>query len=290
MEGFGSVRMKRLTLVLALTMSLTCGPSALGSPAGDGCRQSYSAWTASSCARALGWDYDPAAGRFVKPSSVVDAGETRRFQYELQERCFSDADCGSAHTCPPSAGQDGRRYRSLAFLLNSTGQRESQPPISRTVCVYPGESVPLAVVEAAAHEEIRKRIPSPSVVSSPPGQSVVNLFTIFSTVPAAEQAITFTAPVPGEVRAVPEYVWDFGDGLTGVGPGKPFDPGVLPSKNRGYYLGATYAKPGSKHVTVTVTWRVTFRLEGVTSVPLAPIVMTASEDKPIATAKAVLVR
>jgi hypothetical protein len=39
-----------------------------------------------------------------------------------------------------------------------------------------------------------------------------------------------------------------------------------------------------------VTWRVTFRLEGVTSVPLAPIVMTASEDKPIATAKAVLVR
>ncbi len=181
-------------------------------------------------------------------------------------------------------------YQAWAFPLDSSGRRLPVPPITSNACQYPGRSVPLAVVEAAAHEEIRKRIPSPSVVSSPPGPSVVNLFTIFSTVPAAEQAITFTTPVPGEVRAVPEYVWDFGDGLTGVGPGKPFDPGVLPSKNRGYYLGATYAKPGSKHVTVTVTWRVTFRLEGVTSVPLAPIVMTASEDKPIATAKAVLVR
>ncbi|MEI2649178.1 MAG: hypothetical protein V9G15_09290 [Dermatophilaceae bacterium] len=43
-------------------------------------------------------------------------------------------------------------------------------------------------------------------------------------------------------------------------------------------------------MTLTVTWRVTFRLEGVIDVPLAPIVMTATEDKPIATARAVLVR
>ncbi|MEI2826366.1 MAG: PKD domain-containing protein [Dermatophilaceae bacterium] len=181
-------------------------------------------------------------------------------------------------------------YQAQAFLLTGAGVRADAPSILRNVCLYSGRSVPLAVVEAAAHEEIRKRIPVPSVVSSPPGPSLVNLFTIFSTVPAAEQAITFTTPVPGEVRAVPEYAWDFGDGLTGLGPGTPFDPEVLPSKNKGYYLGATYPKPGSKHVALTVTWRVTFRLEGITSVPLAPIVMTASEDKVITTAKAVLVR
>jgi hypothetical protein len=42
-------------------------------------------------------------------------------------------------------------------------------------------------------------------------------------------------------------------------------------------------------VTVTVTWRVQFRLDGVLDVPLAPIVFTASADKVIATARAVLV-
>ncbi|MBK8756355.1 MAG: hypothetical protein IPM08_04395 [Actinomycetales bacterium] len=118
----------------------------------------------------------------------------------------------------------------------------------------------------------------------------MNLFTIFSAASAPEQAIAITDPVPGEVRAVPEYSWDFGDGLTGRGPGTPFDPDVLPSRNRGYYLGATYTNPGTKHVTVTVTWRVTFRLEGVIDVPLAPIVMTGSEDKVVATARGVLVR
>ena len=155
---------------------------------------------------------------------------------------------------------------------------------------YPGTSVPVAVVEAAVREELVKRIPQPSVTSAPSGQSVVNFFTIFSTQPSPEQAITFTNPVPGEVRAVPEYSWDFGDGIKGMGPGTAFNPAILPSRNPGYYLGATYAKPGTKHVTLTVTWRVTFRLEGVIDVPLAPIVMTATEDKPIATARAVLVR
>ena len=291
MEGLGVVRVRTFLLAVGLlVVGLICPPSALSAPAEAGCAQSYSSWTASSCAKALGWDYDPVSGRFVKPSRIVADGVTQRFHHELQERCLSDADCGSAHTCPASDGRDGRRYRSLAFAVNSAGQRENQPPVSRTVCVYPGESVPLAVLEAAAHEEIRKRIPAPSVVSSPPGHSLVNLFTIFSTVPAAEQAITFTTPVPGEVRAVPEYAWDFGDGLTGLGPGTPFDPEVLPSKSKGYYLGATYVKPGSKHVVLTVTWRVTSRLEGITSVPLVPIVMTASEDKLVATAKAVLVR
>jgi len=35
---------------------------------------------------------------------------------------------------------------------------------------------------------------------------------------------------------------------------------------------------------------VTFRLEGVIDVPLAPIVMTGSEDKVVATARGVLIR
>ena len=79
------------------------------------------------------------------------------------------------------------------------------------------------------------------------------------------------------------------DGRTGIGPGTPFTETHLPSRSPGYYLGATYTTPGTKHVTLTVTWRVTFRLEGVTDIPLTPITMTATEDKQVATARAVLV-
>ena len=275
--------------VVGIGATLLLAPSGF---AESGCGRTFFGGEVTTCSASLGWKYD-ALGKVFKRQGVVDpSGTGARYEYVLNERCGPDGvDCGAAVLpCPERDGQPGRMYQAQAFLLTDAGVRADAPSILRNVCLYEARSVPLAVVEAAAHEEIRKRIPSPSVVSSPPGPSVVNLFTIFSTVPAAEQAITFTTPVPGEVRAVPEYVWDFGDGLTGVGPGKPFDPGVLPSKNRGYYVGATYAKSGSKHVTVTVTWRVTFRLEGVTSVPLAPIVMTASEDKPITTAKAVLVR
>ncbi|MBK8757838.1 MAG: PKD domain-containing protein [Actinomycetales bacterium] len=149
--------------------------------------------------------------------------------------------------------------------------------------------MPLADVKCAVHEAISKRIPTPTVTSAPPGKSLVNLFTIYSTAPAPEQAITFTTPVPGEVRAIPEYTWNFDDGRTGIGPGTPFTETHLPSRSPGYYLGATYTTPGTKHVTLTVTWRVTFRLEGVTDIPLTPIIMTATEDKQVATARAVLV-
>lgn len=159
----------------------------------------------------------------------------------------------------------------------------------RNVCVYPVVSVPLAAVEAAAREEISKRLIAPTVASSPPGRSLVGLLTIFSTPAQAEPSIQITQPVPGEIRAQPAYVWDFGDGLSGIGPGLPYEPGDLPSKLPGKYLGATYASAGTKHVTLTVTWSVHFRLEGVTDVPLAPIIFTAVADKDVATARAVLV-
>jgi len=274
---------------LGAVTTLLLAPSA---SAESGCGQTFFGGEVTTCSASLGWKYDGQARAFKRQGVVDPSGSAARYEYVLNERCGPDGiDCGAAVLpCPQRDGQSGRMYQAQAFLLADTGVRAEAPSILRNVCLYEARTVPLAVVEAAVREEIRRRIPSPLVVSSPPGRSVVNLFTIFSTVPAAEQAIAFTTPVPGEVRAVPEYVWDLGDGLTGVGPGRPFDPAVLPSKNKGYYLGATYAKPGSKHVTVTVTWRVTFRLEGVTSVPLAPIVMTASEDKPIATARAVLVR
>lgn len=93
----------------------------------------------------------------------------------------------------------------------------------------------------------------------------------------------------GGVSRARAYTWDFDDGLIGVGPGLAYQTGDSPSKLPGKYLGATYVSGGLKHVVLTVTWSVRFRLEGVIDVPLAPIVFTAAADKQIATARAVLV-
>jgi hypothetical protein len=65
----------------------------------------------------------------------------------------------------------------------------------------------------------------------------------------------------------------------------PDDPAKLPGK----YLGPVWRTGGTKHVTLTVTWRVRFMLDGLVDVPLEPIVFTASGDKTVATARAVLV-
>lgn len=79
-----------------------------------------------------------------------------------------------------------------------------------------------------------------------------------------------------------------GDGQSATGVGlayqSPDDPNRLPSK----YLGPVWRTPGVKNVTLTVTWSVLFSMNGV-NVPLDPIVFTATEDKTVATARAVRV-
>ena len=255
-----------------------------------GCVKTFSGLAASSCSTELSWRFSRGTNLFEQSGQIRgNSAMGVRYEYQVLERCLEGMDCGGAHLCPTLGGLSGRSQSAFAFFVLPNGLRSPTPTSIELVCVYPGRSVALAVVQAAVHEEVRKRIPSPTVVSAPPGVSLVNLLTIFSTTPAAEQVISFTVPVPGEVRAVPEYTWDFGDGIQGVGPGRPFTSSVLPSANPGYYTGATYSRPGMKHVTLTVTWRVTFRLEGVQDIPLDPIVMMASEDKQITTARAVLV-
>lgn len=279
--------------ILALALAATTFVASPGLAHAAGCTAAVFGGQGSSCHSEVSWRYDAANQSFERDDFVFDrAASGLRYDYKLNDRCGDGGvDCGaSVYPCPPRNGADGRMYQSIAYLLNPDGSRASAPALTRDVCVYPGVSVPLAAVEAAAHEEISKRLAAPSVVSSPPGRSLVGLLTIFSTPAQPEPSIQITQPVPGEISAQPAYVWDFGDGLNGLGPGLPYQVGDLPSRLPGKYLGATYAIGGTKHVTLTVTWSVHFRLEGVTDVTLAPIVFTAAADKEIATARAVLVK
>ena len=277
-------------LILTFGLAATCWSMNVASPQAAECVRSYDGSSASTCQQTLAWSYDQAARAFrenIEQKGSLDRPGGPIYRYRKQNRCDNQGLCGAAaFTCPRVNGQNGFRYIALAYLETANGPQLAG---AASVCEYLGRTVPLADVEAAVHEAISKRIPTPTVISAPPGKSLVNLFTIYSTTPAPEQAITFTTPVPGEVRATPEYTWNFDDGRTGNGPGTPFTETHLPSRSPGYYLGATYTTPGTKHITLTVTWRVTFRLEGVTDIPLTPIIMTATEDKQVATARAVLV-
>jgi hypothetical protein len=222
----------------------------------------------------------------VRPSFVYENERAGlRYSYERFVRCEANLDCAAMHTCDGG----GLRYNVRVWLLRHDGTRENVPAVQDTVCVYPEKVVPAAEVSALAHEEIRKRISAPTLTSAPPGKTLVNIITVYSTNRQPEPRIDITTPVPGSIVAMPEYRWDFGDGQTALGPGlqwsAPDDPNKLPGK----YLGPVWRTSGIKHVTLTVTWRVRFQLQGVIDVPLEPIVFTATEDKQVMTARAVLV-
>ena len=107
----------------------------------------------------------------------------------------------AAHTCAIG----GMRYNVQAWLIGPDGARDGVTANQDTVCVYPETVVPLAAVTAAAHEEIRKRISAPTLTSAPPGKTLVNIITVYSTNRQPEPRIDITTPVPGSIAAVPEF-------------------------------------------------------------------------------------
>ncbi|HRB99833.1 MAG TPA: hypothetical protein PKZ38_07135 [Dermatophilaceae bacterium] len=132
----------------------------------------------------------------------------------------------------------------------------------------------------------------PSISVQPPGgQTLVNIPTIFSAAEQRTTTLPITAPVPGQIKAVPSYSWTFGDGLTGTGSGHPFTPSIVPNEtgNNGYYVVAVYRQPGTKSITATLRWDVTFTLQGFGTITLAPIVFTDTVQLNARTARAVLV-
>ncbi len=277
-----------LSRQLALTFLLLVGAVCLVPTNALACEESVfgHGGKAQSCHKAIRWYYDSRNGVLTLPESVISVAHPEpQYVHVLGKLCDGTADCEAAHTCP------SRLIRqSSAYYLASDDGTAIEPALGvETVCVSPGATVPISVVAAAAHEEIRKRISAATLASAPAGKTLINIITIYSTTPQPEPRIDITTPVPGSIVAVPEYRWDFGDGLTAVGPGLPYQAGDDPAKLPGKYLGPIWRTGGTKHVTLTVTWRVRFLLEGLVDVPLAPIVFTATEDKQVATARAVLV-
>lgn len=277
----------RSILAAALMLPALQLTSVLSAPDSRACETSMYGGRASTCPRGLEWEYDKKANvlrHHGRPAGHNADGV--RFRYTYLTRCENGVNCQAARNCSPG----GTRFNVLAFMIYPDGTESPTWDHQDTVCVYPDRTVPVSHVTAAAHEELRKRIAAPTITSAPRGEkTLINIITIYCTQPQPEPRLDITLPAPGTITATPDYRWDFGDGQGGTGIGLAYNPPDDPAKLPGKYLGPTWTTPGLKHVTLTVTWQVTFQLDGETSIPLDPIVFTATEDKQAVTARAVLV-
>ena len=148
-------------------------------------------------------------------------------------------------------------------------------------CMNPPVMIPLGDVQSAIVRYLRERhLPKPIISTAPPGgRGLVNLTLLFWTQDAAAVHLDITVPLPARLTATPSYAWNFGDGTVGPDdPGTPYQDGVLPGKNPGYYaVTHAYAASGAVTATVTVTWRATFTVPGIDQTFAVPaIVFTAA--------------
>lgn len=254
---------------------------------------------AATCPGFLKWTYDPRSHEFHGESALAGV---QRDRYEYLEIAACDVNtagspyealCMRAISCPVRLDASGDRLASLRVIvlrrpLGSSGPWER----GLTACRYYGRTVTLAEVQTAARQEIERHVGHPSISVQPPGgQTLVNIPTLFSAAEQRTTTLPITAPVPGQIKAVPSYSWTFGDGLTGTGSGHPFTPSIVPNEtgNNGYYVVAVYRQPGTKSITATLRWDVTFTLQGFGTITLAPIVFTDTVQLNARTARAVLV-
>ena len=290
-------RLLRLILVVALAVSgAVSGTASAAKCTGGGWGNGG---IASTCPGFLKWTYDPRSHEFHGESALAGL---QRDLYEYREVADCDSNtvdtpfealCMRAISCPVRVDSNGDRLASLRIVVYRRAIGSTAPWLeAQTACRYYGRTVTLAEVQTAARQEIERHVGHPSISVQPPGgQTLVNIPTLFSAAEQRTTTLPITAPVPGQIKAVPSYSWTFGDGLTGAGSGHPFTPSIVPNEtgNNGYYVVAVYRQPGTKSITATLRWDVTFTLQGFGTITLAPIVFTDTVQLNARTARAVLV-
>ena len=291
-----NARIVSLSLILSVALLPLGGTRA---SVAAGCESGWGGQHASTCPGFLQWTYDPVSRQFRGESRLI-APDRHLYEYLEAIDCDSngpgspfEALCMKALSCPVRLDSNGDRLSSLRVVVYRRPIGSTAPwQQAQIACRYYGRTVTLAEVQTAARQEIERHVGHPSISVQPPGgQTLVNIPTIFSAAEQRTTTLPITTPVPGQIKAVPSYSWTFGDGLTGTGSGHPFTPSIVPNEtgNNGYYVVAVYRQPGTKSITATLRWDVTFTLQGFGTITLAPIVFTDTVQLNARTARAVLV-
>lgn len=225
----------------------------------------------------ISYVYSRSAQTFYALPGGSGGGDAGAYEYAYQDECVGMSDAGSpfgtypddghtcatlatanAYKCPtPGGGSNGNVVWRRPAGSGGVGAR-----VSGVFCLDKALlQVPLATVITDLRAELLRRLHTPVMKIRPDVSTFVNLPNVMWVEGAADDDIVtldVPAPLTGQVWAKASYAWDFGDGSAGAtGRGNPFELGVLPASDPGYYsVEHTYTAPGTYTVGVVQSWDV----------------------------------
>lgn len=244
----------------------------------------------------IGWYYSATERAFFQtPGSFQPGSDKPNLEWAYVPACDGNGPAGTTAgictgaLCTAPTGEPGVTFWQFSRRLNPPDQPWE---LRGTQCLAGERRVDLADVEAELRrilEERFREIAEPSISMAPESAALVNLPVLAWTADRRDVTIDITQPLPGRIAATPEYQWQWSNGATASGPGRPYSPSVSPTTNREYYVSTVYDRPGQAEVALTVRWNGTITVPGVPPVEIDPLVYTSTAGVPVREARSVLV-
>jgi hypothetical protein len=147
-------------------------------------------------------------------------------------------------------------------------------------------------------DRVVRLVPSAAVGLAPEGATLVNIETVMWVNAPQQRTLAPIALLGRRVvvaLAIDHVDWSFGDGTTDstTSAGKAYDAAADPCRAAQCpsYYGHTYRQTGSRSVSATASWQVTFTVDGgaATAIPGTVAGPTAQTPVVVKQARAVLV-
>lgn len=281
--------------LLVLTGVLLLSLLSPGYAPAAGCVQTILLGTACTTDSGVGWYYSAAQRAFFKtPTSFQPLSNAPELQWSYVPTCDGNtpggnADACSAALCTAPGGEPG-----VTFWVFS---RPVDPPDSAwtmagTQCIPGEQRVDLADVEARVRQIIEdkfREIAEPQVSVAPEAGGLVNLPVLAWTSDPGVVTLDIEQPLPGQIRATPDFEWLWSNGTTSVGPGQPYSPSISPTATPDRYVHAVFRERGDAFVTLTVTWTGDVTVPGLPPVDIDPLVYSSPVSFSVREARAQLV-
>ncbi|MHB1614934.1 MAG: hypothetical protein ACYCXA_10605 [Actinomycetes bacterium] len=146
----------------------------------------------------------------------------------------------------------------------------------------------MAELAGRVAELVEARVGRPVISYQPAAGGLVGFPLLVSTVEPGVLLMPVSEPLPGLVRATPSLEWEFDHGDRAHGAGRQYD-GTSPVADPGHYVSSVFSSPGVHQVALTVRWRATWTVGGIT-VPLPDVVTRSDVAVPVREARAELVQ
>lgn len=283
--------MRRLgtAVVVAAIVLVTVGQSVSWANAWNGHGQAYTTDSG------IGWRYSAEERAFfLEANAFPQASDGPEKEWTRVPACAGNspggipAGCNSA-LCTTGDGEPGVFHWTFSRLLDPP---DSPWVLEDTQCVTADRRVDLADVEAEVRRIIEdkfREIAQPRVELAPEGGGLVNLPVLAWTDDPGPLTLQIEQPLPGQIRATPDYSWQWSTGATSRGPGRPYSSGVSPTQTPDHYVHAVYRERGEGRVTLTVTWTGEVSVPGLPPIEIAPLVYTSPATFAVREARAQLV-